>query len=102
MLYLRLAREHGMTVRQYLASVGSDELTEQIAYERRDPCGYQRLDLLAGIICSVIANVNATKRHYKPADFMPEFGKWDSPGDPDDIKAMLMGHAEQYGSDSGE
>lgn len=45
---------------------------EFMFYERMEPFGDRRLDLLVGQICALIANVNRSKdtKAYKPADFM--------------------------------
>jgi hypothetical protein len=47
-----------------------------MAFYHMDPWGEERADLRAGIIASVIANVNRGRRstrRFKPADFMPQF-----------------------------
>lgn len=48
-----------------------------LAYAGLDPIGEERGDLRAGIVASVIANVNRSKgsKGFTPKDFMPEFGE---------------------------
>ena len=48
-------------------------MAEWIAYDRIDPWDENRADLRAGIIASVIANVNRGKKTkaFTPRDFMP-------------------------------
>ena len=67
-----------MTVSEMLARMSSRELTEWMAYFTIEPWGEERADLRAGIVASVIANVNRDPRKrprpYRPEDFMPRFG----------------------------
>lgn len=53
--------------------MSSEELTEWIAYHRISPIDDARGDLQAGIIASLIANVNRSEKTaaFKPMDFMP-------------------------------
>lgn len=57
--------------------MSSYDIAEAMAYDRLDPCGEERADLRAGIICSIIANVNRGKNTeaFTPSDFMPDFSK---------------------------
>jgi len=67
-----------MTVGELLRRIDSRELTAWAAYERvAGPLGPERLDILAAIIASTIANANRTKKGkaLKPADFMPDWEK---------------------------
>lgn len=60
-----------------LARVSSRELTEWAAYEQvSGPIGPERLDRLFGMLASVVANAQRSKkgRPYKPEQFIP---KWD-------------------------
>lgn len=60
-----------------LARVSSRELTEWAAYEQvSGPIGPERLDKLFGMLASVVANAQRSKRGrpYKPEQFIP---KWD-------------------------
>lgn len=73
-------------------SISSEELTEWAAYYRLDPFGTYRSDLQAGIVASIVANVNAKKGHtFKPTDFMPTFdvGQESSTMTPQQIHAVL-------------
>jgi hypothetical protein len=51
------------------------EFSEWQAFYMLEPWGSERSDLQAGIVASVIANVNRSKhaRSYTPHDFMPKF-----------------------------
>jgi len=66
-----------MSVAKAQEQISSREFAEWIAYSTIEPFGEERADLRAGIIASVIANVNRGKGHapYKPRDFMPTFGE---------------------------
>lgn len=58
--------------------MSSAQLAEWMAYAKLEPFGEERADLRAGIIASVIANVNRDpkkQRPFKPEDFMPKFGQ---------------------------
>lgn len=57
--------------------MSSKDIAEAMAYQNLDPHDQSRADLRAGIVASVIANVNRGKgsRSYKPADFMPQYGR---------------------------
>lgn len=56
-----------------LSRMDSRELAEWAAYYSIEPFGEERDDLRAGIVASVIANVNRGKssKVYEPQDFMP-------------------------------
>jgi hypothetical protein len=60
-------------VGELLDGMTSAELSEWIAFDRIEPIGEIRGDVQAGIVASVIANVNRAKggRTFKPLDFMP-------------------------------
>ena len=61
-----------MTVRELLGRIGSDELTEWLAFDDLEPLenGY----LQAGIVASTIANVMGSgKKRFSPLDFMPGY-----------------------------
>ncbi|MHC5539601.1 phage tail assembly protein T [Singulisphaera rosea] len=59
-----------MTVRELLSRIGSDELSEWLAFDDLEPLpnGY----LQTGILASTIANVMGSgKKKFAPIDFMP-------------------------------
>ena len=62
-----------MTVREMLARIDSNELSEWMAFYELDPFGSVRTDLNAGVIAATIANVNRGKngKTFQPSDFMP-------------------------------
>jgi hypothetical protein len=66
----------GKTVRQLLAEIDSEELTEWIAFERLEPFGSLMDDFRAGQICATVANYAGKVRNEEaaaaqPGDFMP-------------------------------
>jgi hypothetical protein len=62
-----------MPVRELLQRIGSDEITEWMAFYQLEPFGDMRADLRSGVIASTFANANRTKhtRPFTPEDFMP-------------------------------
>lgn len=58
-----------------LGEISSRQFSEWMAYARLEPFGEERADLRAGIVASVIANVNRGKKQkpYTPQHFMPDF-----------------------------
>lgn len=63
----------GRTVRELLNDLDADEFHEWMAFYAIDPWDEQRADLRAGVIASVIANVNSKRAKFKPSDFMPRY-----------------------------
>lgn len=66
----------GKTVRQLLAEIDSEELTEWIAFERIEPFGSPMDDFRAGQVCATVANYAGKVRNNEaaaaqPGDFMP-------------------------------
>jgi hypothetical protein len=53
--------------------VTSCEITEMMAFERLEPFGSLHHEMMAGRICSTLANMHLTKgaQALTPADFMP-------------------------------
>jgi len=69
----RLALALGVPVRELLLRLGSDELTEWMAFYQLEPFGDFRGDMRAAIVASTFANANRS-RESKPftlEDFMP-------------------------------
>lgn len=57
----------------------ADEYHQWFIFDQIEPFGDRRLDYIAGLICSTIANTTRTKKSdkvWKISDFMPE---WDKP-----------------------
>ncbi len=69
----RLALAMGRPVREMLASMGSDELTEWMAYYQLEPFGDYRADYRSGVVASTFANAHRAKdaNPFRPEDFMP-------------------------------
>ncbi|MFZ2738093.1 MAG: DUF4035 domain-containing protein [Burkholderiaceae bacterium] len=69
----RLALALGLPVRELLARIGSDELTEWMAFYQLEPFGDFRADVRAGIVASTFANANRARdtKPFTPEDFMP-------------------------------
>ena len=64
-----------MSVARAQSEIDSREFAEWMCIHRMDPIGTDRADLGAAIVASTIANVNSTKRRFKPSDFMPRWGR---------------------------
>ena len=73
----RLALALGLPVREMLASMGSDELTEWMAYYQLEPFGDYRADYRSGVVASTFANAHRAKDAgpFRPEDFMPFLDK---------------------------
>ena len=56
-----------------LASVGSDELTEWMAFYQLEPFGDMRADYRSGVLASTFANAHRADgvKPFTPEDFMP-------------------------------
>jgi len=69
----RLALVLGLPVRELLARMGSDELTEWMAFYQLEPFGDFRADLRSAIVASTLANAHGSKegKPFTPEDFMP-------------------------------
>jgi hypothetical protein len=74
-----------------LGELSVPQFLEWQLYSAVHPFGEERADLRAGIIASVIANANRGKRTqaYKPADFMPKFGRTPRKQTGEDIVALM-------------
>lgn len=81
----------GRTVRELLDSIDAEELQEWIGHYETDPWDEQRADLRAGVIASVIANVNSRKRRFSPSDFVSRYRARKQKGQTD-----LRGMAERW------
>jgi hypothetical protein len=81
-----------MTVDELLSRMSSEELTEWMAYDRLEPIGFYRLDMVGGILASMLANQNRKRgsQAYKPQDFMPFLDKPEvDHTDGDSLRAMF-------------
>ncbi len=60
-------------MRELLSRIGSDELTEWMAFYQLEPFGDFRSDFRSGLLAATIANANRTKdaKAFTPEDFMP-------------------------------
>ena len=69
----RLALALGLPVRELLSRIGSDELTEWMAFYQLEPFGDFRADVRSGIVAATFANANRAKdaQPFTPEDFMP-------------------------------
>ena len=68
----RLALALGMTVRELLQRMGSDELSEWMAFYQLEPFGDYRADYRSGVVASTFANAHRAKdaSPFRPEDFM--------------------------------
>lgn len=75
MFYFMLALRLGMTVEELLCRVSSAELTEWLAFNKREPIGDWRHDVVAAQVCAVTVNRDR-KRHQqvKVDKFIPQWG----------------------------
>ena len=66
-----------MTVAELLVRISSKELTEWMAFYRKEPFGSEARYIGHAITASTIANVNLAKgkKAHSPEDFMPDFDK---------------------------
>ena len=69
----RLALALGLPVRDLLARIGSDELTEWMAFYQMEPFGDFRADVRSGIVAATFANAHRSRdaKPFTPEDFMP-------------------------------
>jgi len=69
----RLALSLGLTVREMLNKMGSDELTEWMAFYQLEPFGDFRADYRSGVIASTFANAHRAQdaSPFRVEDFMP-------------------------------
>jgi len=72
-----LALALGLSVREMLARMGSDEFSEWLAYYQLEPFGDYRADYRSGVVASTFANAHRAKdaSPFRPEDFMPFMGK---------------------------
>jgi hypothetical protein len=62
-----------MTVRELLSKLGSDEISEWMAFYQLEPFGDFRADYRSALVTSTFANAHRQKDSppFKPEDFMP-------------------------------
>lgn len=83
-----------------MSVLSSRQLSEWMAYDRLEPFGEERADLRAGVVASVIANVNRGKKGkaYSPQDFTLKFGEQEAEEpykqSTEEMKKIMMGMAE--------
>ncbi len=93
----------GMTVRELLANVGSDELTEWMAFYQLEPFGDFRADFRSGMVAATFANAHRAKdaKPFTPEDFMPFVEKHKPKDDPQlniaQFKAMFAHKVKKNG-----
>lgn len=68
-----------MTVRELLARIDSQELSEWMAFARVQPFGDRRMDERFGILCSALWNISGkvANEPLQPGDFFATLGKLD-------------------------
>lgn len=68
-----------MTVAELLDRISSRELSEWMAFDRIEPVGDRRLDVLAAMVMCLLANVNRNpkkrKKPYQVDEFLPPWAK---------------------------
>jgi hypothetical protein len=86
-----------MSVAEAQRRISSAEFVEWCAYDRIDPYGPERLDYHAGLIASMIANVNAAGgKTYTAADFMPKFDRRVKRQTPAEARANFLTFASAH------
>jgi hypothetical protein len=61
----------GCSVRECLSRITSPELTELMAFERSEPFGFHRDNLLMGQLAATVMNARqGNRRSFSPKDFM--------------------------------
>ncbi len=69
---MRIAANHGWSLRQALDEIDSNEFNLWLAFYGREPFGYDLDNWRAGMIAATVANVTLRpKRPFKPLDFFP-------------------------------
>lgn len=79
----------GMTKKEMLRRMDSQELTEWIAYSRIEPLGILNGYLQAAIIASTIVNIHSKRKKFTPDDFIPEFLKLKPKKSLKDLKSVF-------------
>ncbi len=75
-----------MSVARAQEEIDCFEFGEWLAYAKKDPFGYRRLDLGFANVCAHIASANAPKgTKIKLSDYMPEFDAAPRPATPEDV-----------------
>lgn len=89
-MWFRLALKLGRTVDELQRSMSSAEFGEWIAYYSIEPFGDRMEDLRAGVVASVVANVNRGKDTpaFAPLDFVPWAQEPAKPAGPPPPEAM--------------
>lgn len=78
MLWNRIAYDWGIPLHVFLEQHTSSQLTELLAYLRKEPHGYEIENYRSGVIAATVANVGPRRRGTKPLtpkDFYPVVGK---------------------------
>ena len=98
----------GKSVRQLLAEMTSDELTEWMAYYKLEPFGEMVADQRHGIATSVLANINRDPKQKRDPYKAKDFIYWDQSEDVDtdgefhdDPEAQARAIKQAFGSLTG-
>ena len=75
MFWHTLALRLGMSVREAQEKIGEDEFNHWLAFNRIQPIGDDRMDVLFAMLSSLTANINRQKgqRSYNFNDFLPQW-----------------------------
>lgn len=87
----------GLSVREAQEKISPDEFRGWLAFDRIEPIGLERFDVLFAILASTFANCHLGKGQsaYKLKDFLPN---WGSKQDPEDSTKKMIAIMDQMAS----
>lgn len=90
----------GLTVREAQERISVDEFRHWLAYDRIDPIGNDRFDVLFAMLTSTLANCHRSKKQsaYKLEDFIPRWGSKSKQGNLDKMRAVMHQYAARTNS----
>lgn len=96
-----------MTVRELLARIDSQELSEWMAFFELEPWGAEVDDWRAGLVAATVANTNRDpkkqRKPFLPKDFMPQRRQDPaSPQSPEEQVGVMQSWARVWGNKFGD
>lgn len=66
----------GLPIEEAQEKISPEEFNSWKAYFMQDPFGYDRIEYMIGMVCSILCNIHRKKggRTFKPEDFLPKYG----------------------------
>ena len=94
----KLALRLGMTVREVQEKVDAKEFAMWVAYDRMNPIGDDRVDLLFGSLSALIFNIKRGKRTPSKTanEFMPRWSIEASRQTPEEMQKRLLAGFKQH------